>query len=235
MERKNYRDLVKAHRMYVRLEERCFLYGDYMKSRDAKKWFESGDVPMKEIFLLFGFILGQEPGFQGAPGRFREIYKEIFPHLKAFRGSNLVNMELPVTIKTCIASIFDKVAGCAGAKRDESDAASQILRALMPELFVIWDSDIRKNIINETGENLKRDGNAYAFEFLPRMQEELREILGCKNNGYRVAFDMVSEGTDGYTLAELIYEFNHVRYALGKSLADIRYGSLNRGGNSHAG
>jgi len=224
MNDKNYRDLIKAHKI-LKSEPRAILYDEYMKSRDVEIWFRSGDVPMKEIFLLFGFILGWQPQFQGAPDKFREIYKEIFPNLKGFRESKLTDIEFTETIQKCIANIFDEVAQCTriergGKRRYESTGASKILHVLVPELFVTWDMAIRRKVLDKRDK--KKDGNAYAFDFLPKMQEELREMVSYGKANYQTAIDEISKETDKYTLAKVLDEFNYVRYTLGKSLEEIR-------------
>ncbi|RLB02545.1 MAG: hypothetical protein DRG83_08380 [Deltaproteobacteria bacterium] len=225
-ENRHYIDLLKAHKIFTEIEGRWKFYDTYMKSKDPEAWFKSGDVPLKEGLLLFGFIHSWDPNFQGDLAKFLEIYKDIFPLLKDFKNTTLIEVDLSDEIKNCISVIFDRIAMCPRTKRYESTDASKILHAIIPDLFVMWDGKIRKAVIGDEECN----GRCYAFEFLPKMQELAREYLDSfikeKGGDYKSAAFQISRMADNYSLSKLIDEYNYVRYTKRKSLTDIRNISL---------
>jgi len=226
-ETKHYTDLLKAHKVFIKIEGRWKFYDAYMKSRDSTVLMRSGDIPLKEGLLLFGFIHSWDPNFQGDLAKFLEIYKDIFPILKHFEYETIEKIDFTNEVKSSISVIFDRIAMCPRTKRFESTDTSKILHVIIPNLFVMWDDRIRKAIIGDD----KRDGRCYAYEFLPEMQKTIKEYLNTyiseKGGSFEFAAQQLSKMADNYTLAKLIDEYNYVRYTKGKSLSDIRNVSLN--------
>ncbi len=196
-----------------------------MKNKDPEVWFRSGDVPVKEGLLLFGFIHSWDPKFQGDLAKFLGIYKDIFPLLKDFKHITIIEVDFKDEVKNIMSAIFDSIAMCPRTKRYESTDASKILHAIIPNLFVMWDNRIRNAIVGE-----ERDGRCYAFKFLPKMQEAAREYLDSfikENEGnYKSAALQISKMSDNYSLPKLIDEYNYIRYTKRKSLTEIRNISL---------
>ena len=223
-ETRDYKDLLKGHKIFTEIEGRWKFYDAYIKSRNAATWMRSPDIPLKEGLLLFGFIHSWDPNFQGDLAKFLDIYKDIFPMLKGFEYAKIEKIDINADVKNSISVIFDRIAMCPRAKRFESTDASKILHAIVPNLFVMWDHKIRKEIV---GDN-KRDGRCYAYEFLPRMQEAIEGYLNSyisEKGGtfeFESASEQISKMGDSYTLAKLIDEYNYVRYTKRKSLAEIR-------------
>ncbi len=218
----HYLDLLKAHQVFCEIEGRYKFYDAYMKNRDSEAWFKSSDIPLKEGLLLFGFIHSWDPNFQGDLAKFLEIYKDIFPILKNFKHDAIIKVDFTDEVKNSISAIFDRVAMCPRERRFESTDASKMLHAIIPDLFVMWDDKIRKAIVGSD----KRDGRCYAYEFLVRMQEAVRECLNSyiaeKGGDYESAWAQISWMAGNYTLTKLIDEYNYVRYTKGKSLTQIR-------------
>lgn len=219
---RHYTDLLNAHKIFTDIEGRWKFYDTYMKNKDPEAWFKSGDIPLKEGLLLFGFIHSWDPNFQGDLAKFLEIYKDIFPILKKFEHKTVVKIDLSNEVKNSISIIFDRIAMCPRTRRFESTDTSKILHAIIPYFFVMWDDKIRKAIIGDD----KRDGRCYAYEFLLKMQETAKEYLNSyiseKEGDYESASQQISKMADNCTLAKLIDEYNYVRYTKRKSLSDIR-------------
>ena len=138
-----YTDLLKAHKLFVEIEERWKFYDVYMKSRDTATWMQSENVPLREGLLLFGFIQGWDANFQGDLQKFLAIYKDIFPIVKDFRDATIIRVAFSDNVKNSISVIFEKIARCPKRKRFESTDASKILHTINPSLFVMRDSKIR--------------------------------------------------------------------------------------------
>ena len=222
-EDRHYTDLLKAHKIYISsdIEGRWKFYDTYMKDKDPEVWFKSGDIPLKEGLFLFGFIHSWDPNFQGDLAKFLKIYKGTFSILKEFERKTIIKVDLSAQVKNHISGIFDRIANCPRKRRFESTDASKILHTIIPELFVMWDDKIRKEIVGDA-----KDGRCYAFEFLPKMQESAKQYLDSyikeKGGNYESAILQISEMADNYTLAKLIDEYNYVRYKYRKSLSEIR-------------
>jgi len=225
-ETKHYTDLIKAHKIHTEIEGRWRFYDAYMKSRDSKVLMKSGDIPSKEGLLLFGFIHSWDPNFQGELVKFLKIYEDIFPMIKSFEHINIYEIDFTPEVNNSISVIFDRIAYCPREKRFESTDTSKILHAIIPNLFVMWDAKIRKAIVGSD----KNDGRCYAYEFLPKMQEEAKAYINSyiseKGGNFKNASQKISKMADNYTLAKLIDEYNYARHTKRKSLSEIRNISL---------
>lgn len=207
-----YMDLFKAHELFKKIEKRWVFYDVYIKRRDRSVWMASENLPIREGLLLFGFIQSWDPYFQGDLDKFLTIYREIFSIIKKFEHANIADVTLNNEAKHSIQLMFEKIAKCPRNNRFESTDASKILHTILPELFVMWDNKIRKEIFGGD----KRDGKCYAFEFLPKMQDMAKGILNSyiseEGGDFESASQQISKTLDNYTLAKLIDEYNYVRY-----------------------
>lgn len=223
---KHYLDLLKAHKIFVEIEGRWKFYEAYMNNRNWASFMGSGNIPLREGLLLFGFVHSWDPNFQGDLAKFLEIYKEVFPMVKALENAKLEEVELTTEVKSSVGLIFDRIGNCPRERRFESTDTSKILHAILPSLFVMWDASIRKGIVGEK----KGNGRTYASEFLPKMQESIKDYLRSyieeKGGKVQDAVQEISSRALGYTLPKLIDEYNYVRYRKRKTLSEIRSVSL---------
>lgn len=223
MEAWHYTDLLKAHKMFIEKEGRSKFYEAYIKCSQPGVWLKSSDPPHKEGLLLFGWVLSWDPHFEGDLRTFYDIHSNIFCILKGFEGKTIVNIDLNDSVKNSVCEVFNKIAQCCESERFESTAASKILHAFVPELFVMWDRKIRQGVL---GDENRKYGEHYAYEFLPKMQDYARQFLNSyieeHGGNYADASKQISQMAGGYTLAKLIDEFNYVRFTWRKSLTEIR-------------
>lgn len=217
----HYTDLLRAHNFFYDVESRWKFYDAYMDSRDPAAWLKSPVVPLKEGLLLFGWVHSWDPNFQGALSRFLQIYEDMFDMVKAFEYKVLGGIDFTTDVKNCLCIVFDRTANCCRIRRYESTDASKILHAIVPKFFVMWDDEIRKNIVGA-----RRDGRCYAYEFMPNMQEFAKQFLDSfvRENGgdYESASQEISQMTHGHTLAKLVDELNYIRFTLKRTLSEIR-------------
>lgn len=217
----HYTDLLKAHKFFHDVENRWNFYYAYMDSRDPTAWFKSPDVPLKEGLLLFGWVHSWDPNFKGDLLRFLQIYGDIFDMVKSFEHETLTDIDFSSDVKNSLCLIFDRIANCGKTARYESTDTSKILHAIVPNLFVMWDDEIRKNIVEA-----QRDGRCYAYEFMSNMQGFAKQFLDSyiRENGgdYESASSKISQMTHDHTLAKLIDEFNYLRFTWKKTLLEIR-------------
>ena len=211
MEHYHYSDLLKAHKIFRKIEGRWSFYDAYMQNRKPNIWFKSSQVPLSEGLLLFGFVQSWDPNFKGELSKFMKTYEDIFEMIKELEGLTIVNVQFTSHIKNTIAVIFDRIATCTRGRRYESTDTSKILHCIHPELFVMWDDKIRKAIVGEG-----RDGRCYAFDFLPEMQRRahlfLQTYIQEKGGNLESASTAISSMADNYTLAKLLDEYNYVKH-----------------------
>lgn len=223
MENWHYTDLLKAHKFFQQEEGRFKFYEAYMKATEPKVWLKSPNVPLKEGLLLFGWVHSWEPEFRGDLREFYRIYDDIFSLLKGFEDRTIVNIDFNDNVKNSLCVLFERVGSCCTSRRFESTAASKILHALVPDLFVMWDRAIRQGIL---GDENKKSGRDYSFEFLPKMQKLATYFLDTyieENGGdYEHASARISQRADGYTLAKLLDELNYLIFTKRKTLTEIR-------------
>jgi len=230
---KHYTELLNAHKIFKSIESRWIFYDAYMQSRDSAALLQSGDMPVKEGLLLFGFIQSWDTNFQGDLAKFLRIYKEIFPVLKKIEHKKIEDINLNGEVKDLIVEVFEKVARSSKVAKFESTDASKILHVLIPNFFVMWDRKIRAGLL---GDSNKRYGKDYACEFLPMMQEEIKQCLNSyineKGGDYSSASQEISRMSDSYPLTKLIDEYNYVRYTKGIKIDHLDKG-LNNQPNNH--
>jgi len=92
------------------------------------------------------------------------------------------------------------------------------MHTIIPNLFVMWDDKIRRGIL---GESEDKYGEHYAYEFLPRMQNEFGEAISSyMEDGFsrEEVVRKLSEDCDNRTLPKLIDQHNYVIYTLRKQL-----------------
>lgn len=232
----HYMDLVKAHIILMNEEGRFRFYGAYMESREPNAWVKSPEVPLEEALLLFGWVHSWDPNFEGELMRFLQIYVDIFPLMKSVKNDTIVKVNLTKDVKNSLSVVFNRVASCCRTRRFESTDASKLLHGMIPDLFVMWDAAIKEGMKKEgviSGHREQArdyDGEYYAWEFLPKMQERAISFLDSyiRENGgnYRSACRNLSSMADGYTLAKLIDELNYARFTKKIPLEQIRRISL---------
>lgn len=232
----HYTDLIKAHKILIRREERFRFYGSYMTIRDQNAWFLSPIVPLKEGLLLFGWVNSWDPNYTGELIDFLKTYEDLFQHFKRFEYQRIIDVDFTEDVKDAICLIFDKVANCTklnqGKKKFESTDTSKVLHGIVPELFVMWDKRIKAGLRNEGFLNERRinprdfDGTCYAHELMPGMQRWAKIFLSTyvKENGgnNESACAEISKMADGYTLSKLLDELNYLRFTLRMKMKDIR-------------
>jgi len=125
-------------------------------------------------------------------------------------------------VKEQIMEIFDAIANCPRENRYESTDTSKILHAIFPNFFVMWDHKIRMSVVGK-----EKDGECYAYKFLPKMKEEAIECLksytyeNISGSNMQTACEELTKRAHYRTLPKLIDEFNYVRYTKGYSLEKI--------------
>lgn len=89
-------------------------------------------------------------------------------------------------------------------------AASKLLHMINCKFFVMWDNGIAD------GYGLKLTENAYAYEFLPRMQEEVNAAITSYMQSYKCdrssAITELQTENSNRTLAKLADEYNFEKY-----------------------
>ena len=89
-------------------------------------------------------------------------------------------------------------------------AASKILHAINPNLFIMWDNDIERDYWNIVG---FPNGKGYAYKFLPEMRrqadEALRDVMKHKSLiGQDDAIRCLKGKRCDHSLAKVLDEFN---------------------------
>ena len=178
-----------------------------------KDWqSQKASVSDIEIIKLFGFIFSWEAYFQGYLAIFRQIYQEIYPIIQGLESEKIENADFGTQeLEENICQAFDKVEKCTRTSRRETTAAPRILHTILPSLFVMWNSDIRKAILGDEDKH----GKDYAYDFLPLMQREIREAINTciteNNLDQEEAIRRISGYCDCKTLAKLVDELNYVQ------------------------
>jgi len=208
----------------MQVEGRWKFYQAYMENADLSVWYKNPNIPFKEGLLLFGFVHSWDPHYEGDIIQFYELYPEIFPIIKKCSDESIVTINFTPATSKDIKEIFDKLCYITrkkfGKQKPEFTDTSKLLHGILPDLFVMWDNNIRKALTED-----ERNGECYSFRFLPNMQKMAKNILDTyideKGGDYRSSSKNISSLADGYSISKLLDEYNYLRYTKGKSLSEI--------------
>lgn len=206
----HYHDLCITHKAFWSLEPRARFYDLYMKeAKDWTKWPDS--VSLQEIEKLLRFIPKWDRHFRGKnPEKFLEVYDKILPIVSELWQEKLEAAKFDLDQLKRISVAFDAVAQYSELAYESTDC-SKILHTILPHLVVMWDMKIRRGIL---GDENRKHATVYAFEFLPKMQIELKEaISNCidvKGLSFEEAAKHIRQLCGFETLPKLIDEHNYV-------------------------
>lgn len=119
---------------------------------------------------------------------FKEVVSNLKPLFDKFKGTSIESINLDNYEKDIIY-IFDTLAKIKGI---QYTGASKLMHLTVPEVFIMWDTHIRK------AWNFKKGSSEDYFNFLKKMQEEFKGISKKKER----------------TLAKCIDEYNYVKFTL---------------------
>ena len=209
-----FQDLLLAHGAFYKHEKRARFYDEYLKSKNDQEW-ASPDLDEGEIDKLFKFIIRWDYHFRGSKSKFRETYCEIYPNFMDLRDESFYTIDLSNKKNVSnIKTAFNSMANCNYEGRHESTDASKIVHAINPNLFVMWDSNIREGVL---GSPSKQCVNSYII-FLKMMKKELQDLIATCAEGcdYREeeSLKILEELCDGKTIAKLIDQYNYMTYTM---------------------
>ncbi|KPK77787.1 MAG: hypothetical protein AMJ89_01780 [candidate division Zixibacteria bacterium SM23_73] len=214
---------MKAHDKFTNLESRYFFYDGYMNNK-SDCWLDGNTLPEFEIKKLFNFIRSWDKRFSGDLQKFKRCYKKIYDDVKQLKHKRIHSIDFcNVETGQRIQRIFGKIVEC-GKNRPEYTDASKIMHTVLPELFVMWDDEIRKKLRKTHQWKWPKEKaqitEEYVFKFLPQMQREANEVIvSYTQENYcnpREAVNEISRRGGNYTLAKLLDEYNYVKYRLKK-------------------
>jgi hypothetical protein len=167
----HWRDLLIGHMAFYHKEPRALYYDHFMKIKNWEKWADS--VPLDEVKKLFDFIVRWDFHFQGDPQKFAEIYSKVSPIIQNLKSARLEDLDFNNDhVSDGIKRVFDSICDCSW--KYESTDTSKILHTIVPDLFVMWDRNIRERIL---GDVECKWGAVYANDFLPKMQKEINDCI----------------------------------------------------------
>jgi len=132
---------------------------------------ESHRTRIIETFLFDWGKMQRWLGYNGVEKVCKKIKEKSFAEgIEPLRNKSLKSVKLD-ELKGLITSLFDEIAGVSFKSKNgkvkyvESTAASKILHLCCPDLFMMWDANIRQGYKKTNG-----DGKDY-FQFLIEMQK----------------------------------------------------------------
>ncbi len=216
----HYQDIFIGHKGFWRIERKATYYETYMRQqKNWKNWPD--DVSINEIHRLLQFIPKWNPKYEGKydQGLF-EVFLEIRPTVKELYFEKLENAQFDSNYLHKIKGIFDKVARY--KKSYESTDASKILHFIIPNLFVMWDNNIREGVL---GKENRKKGSMYSLNFLPIMQKELLEAVDTCMKEEKLekleAVDFIRNNCGNESLPKLLYEFNYCIFTIPGEFKDF--------------
>jgi len=210
----HYQMLLLAHGAFYKYERRAGYYDNFMKTKKDELW-NTSKPPMKEINNLFKFIRRWDHHFRGDKELFLQAYENTFEEMKYLKEKNFIDMDiLERNNHVAIQNVINAYSTCNHVARYESTDASKMAHALNPNVFIMWDRRIREGTIGDPNANRAEN---YAMNFLPRMKNELSDLIAsCRDDddlSDRECVDVL-EGICGKKITKLIDQYNYMSYTM---------------------
>jgi len=211
----SYVELLLAHGAYYKYERRAKAYDEYFSKKQLEKW-TAERIDIDEVSKLFDFIWKWDRNFKRNDEIFVTVFQDIFTIFDSINNYEFNKFHLNYNkIMSKVSQIFNKVALYYDDYRYQSTAASKILHAINPSLYIMWDSKIREGIL---GHRDNRYSNDYSEHFIPKMVKNCNEIIQdfiVENNATDSDFyDFVSGASDGKTITKLLDQLNFMTYTM---------------------
>jgi len=194
----------------------------YLEARKSIDWRNLGEVPTGKVKdVVLGFLNKWKcriPVNDRIANAIKESFLGCAPFLRILGEQKLAEIDFMGTqtildhtisnrqVIRCIFAVFSDI-----GQRFSSVAASKTLHMIIPELFMIWDNDIAKNLYKIP----KLNSFNYAYEYMPLMQKKANEVIesfmraqSCNRDD---AISEISKRYHGKTLAKLLDEYNWVK------------------------
>lgn len=210
----NYQMLLLAHDAFYKFEPRANKYDNFMANKNPELW-NVPNLPDKEVINLFKFIRSWDRFFTGQKHIFTKTFSEYFHEINNLEGKTFLEIDLSdKKVQTSMFNVFDNFAQCNETGNYESTAASKLAHAMNPELFIMWDTNIREGYL---GAQEEKDANNYVYDFLPLMKVELNELLtyciGDGNISRNEAYNLLEKIT-GNSVPKLIDQYNYMTFTM---------------------
>jgi len=154
--------------------------------------------PFLLIWGSMGRVLGREEGIKAVSKKLKEIGEKVEP----LRQRDLLSADLN-GIKDPVIELFDEIRETrfrspkGKQKPVGSTAASKVLHLACPNLFVMWDSEIRRGYKKHKG-----DGKEY-FEFLCQMKDMWKKL--------ETTIKSLQQKYGGKRITRMLDEYNWVK------------------------
>ena len=218
-----YQDIRWGCEIYHQNEEISSLdrvYRNYLTGKNQTKWDNPETLDLYEVEILVDFAnkwKSRMPSNANNIMRLLNNLRSAVPVLNTLRGKAIFDVNFAETlangksISQIISDCFDTIAQ---TNRYESVAASKMMNAAInPGLFVMWDTAIQRSYY------MGRNGYAYAYRFLPQMQELARRAVNEAMDKEGLSLiDAIASFTNHCenknTLAKIIDEYNYAKFTL---------------------
>lgn len=214
-----YKDLIdKVDKLEEEIElTECIYFGALEKLRNVKEdlgKLEDTQHIRRVIkpFLIQWGMMGRVAGREGLDWKkLGEILRSLEKEFGELRGKRFVLINFDeVKISSIIKNIYGKLRSVPYIGGLTS--APKILHLLNPEIFVMWDNDIRKLYKNKN--NRIRDTPEGYLEFLKEVQRELKEALEDRQKETGKGLDETEQEIRSRykhkTLTRIIDEYNWI-------------------------
>lgn len=195
----------------------CMYFGAIEKLKDVQEDLRKLDdiLHVRRIikpFLINWGMMGRVVGRKDLDWRkLGETLRSLEPAFAKLRNKRLINIKLDEAIfSNAIKEIYHKlrIIPYIGSPT----ALSKILHLLNPEVFVMWDSDIRKKY-KEKNKRVGDSPDGY-LEFLKEVQKELKEALEDRQRETGRSLDEIEQEIrnryKNKTLARIVDEYNWI-------------------------
>ncbi|MCW4048478.1 MAG: hypothetical protein NWE89_01945 [Candidatus Bathyarchaeota archaeon] len=210
----NYQMVLLAHGAFYKYETRANHYDTFMANKNPELW-ASPDLADDEISNLFKFVRRWDRFFTGQQDLFQTTFSDNFKEIQFLSKGKFYDLDIEnEDVQSCIQNIFNAFATCNRSGNYESTGASKLAHAMNPDVFVMWDSNIRGGYF---GSKEEKSAERYAFEFLPLMKNKLHELLDTcteeSNLTEKESLDLLEKIT-GNSVPKLIDQFNYMTFTM---------------------
>jgi len=211
----SYIELLLAHGAFYKWEKRAKAYDKYLSNKQIEKW-TAERIDLDEVSKLFNFIWKWDRNFKRNDEKFRMVFKKIYAVFSSINKYDFKEIYFNYNeIKDKISQIFNRVALYYDDYIYQSTDASKILHAINPNLYIMWDSNIREGIL---GHNDCRYAYDYSEHFIPKMLRKLEimksDFITHNNSNEVIFYSFLLDVSDGKSITKLLDQLNFMTYTM---------------------
>jgi len=229
----SYKELFKACELF---KKDYYAYnGPWLEAYESVDWNSLCDLSIEDVRVkVIGFLNKWKcrlPYSDSLAKGIKEAHRDSIPFLSALEEETIEDWEEgkvkevgghSFTNSEMLLRVFSRFVAI--GERFSHVATSKVLHFLKPKLVVMWDNRIASQY------DIRMTASNYVFQFIPLMKRKANEVIRSylieKGCGREEAVLALNRFSPPKTIANLLDEYNYMRFTRGESTQEDRGFSL---------